>query len=888
MAFNAGAIEATLDLDRSPFRSGLAEARKEAQAFEKRGIKVKLNIDKSAIDRIDKAVASVSGTRRGIRVPVEIDNEDIDSIRKEIERIGDNTEASARRSGSRLARVLLNPLVMQLGLIPSVAGAAAAAGAVALGVLPLAMAGVGIAALKSNEQIKSSYAELWGDIKSEAEEIAEPLIDTFLGVSDQIFGSWRRMRPELAAMFADSAPLIESFVGGVLGAAEEAIPRFRRSLQVSGPAMRGFESMLISVGAGVGEMTEEVSKGSSDVGRSADLFGQVLRRLLMGVGELVAGFSGFWADVGPQWVRVFDKLMDSVVGFTSGGLSGLSTGLSVTLGILEAMLNVLGPFADVFGQVGGLALSAVATWKLLAGSLGLVAKAWSLIRPAEMAGRLAGLTGALTNAANASGGWVSKMTGSEKAGERFTSVATKMGNAVVKTAGALPILGTAFAVGKSVIDHYWPAADTLADKIQRGGAEAEEAKGQMYDLAMGYNRGSMMAQTFAATGDEVRAAIAKQREGMTELERAQQDASKAQRDYDYAVDKFGKNSSQAIQAQKSLAYATDEVAFQQEKAADATQTHTDKIIEQTNLMLGAIGARLNYQAGLLQLERSQRALTEAVTEHGKGSLEARDADIAYQQNLLQVVQAIGQRVTAENAALGETRAGELATAAMRMEIARLAVEAGSTLPPALAEMAAGLTDAELKAMGVTREVDNTGTAIYRLPPGKTLNFPNNAPGARVEVERLTTAVYNLPTGDRWLNYYLNYVVLGKPASVDPDMRNIPGLIGQRAKGGPVRANSAYWVGEEGIPELFFPNVDGFVLSGRDSRELMNRMSKDPGSVSIPMAAQGGDGVSQPDFGGTVEAIEMAFQRVLSAVRLEIDGDQWARVVNQANLQNGAR
>lgn len=887
MAFNAGDIETRLTIDRSPFRQGLAEATREAREFEKRGIKVKLDLDKDAIEKLDKAVAQANRNSRGVKVPIDYDRKDLDNIRGLLNQIGSNTETTARRSGSRLARALLNPLVMQLGLIPGIAMVAAAGGAAALGVLPAAFAAVGFAALKNNENIKSAYAGMWNDIKSEAEEIAGPLEQTFIDISHRVFGAWRQMRPELAAIFRDAGPQVEVFAEGILGAATEAVPRFRVAIQNSGPAVRGLADLVRSLGIGVGDMAVEMSKSSDDIGASARLTGQMIEDLLRTVGRLVGTFAGFHANIGPQFNALFEQFLDVVVRFTEGGLRGMDDGLSVTFALFQALLNIVGPFADVFGQVLGYVVSARASWILLAGAIGLVGKAWGLLRPSEWISRLSGVSNALNTAATSTGGFITRVTGSEKAGERFSTVMGKVSNAVVRTAGALPILGTAFAVGKSIMDHYWPSAETLADKIQQGGAAAEEARGQIYDVSMSYNTGSMAAQAFAATGEEVREALEKQRAGMSDLERAQSDLAREQRDYDYAVKQFGPNSERASQAQRNLAEAADRVAEAQEAAAKATQDHTDEIIEQTNLMLGAVGARLNYQNSLLTLEESHRNLTEAIKSSGKGSLEARQANIQYQQNLLDVVNSLGQRVAAENKALGETKANELATAAMRFEIARLAVAAGTDLPPALAEMAAGLTTSELKAMGVTRSVDKAGNAIYSLPPGKTLSFPNNADQARRKVESLTTAVYRLPTGDKWLNYYVNYVVRGNPSGASPNA--VPGMLGSatggRAKGGPVKANTAYWVGEEGIPELFFPNVDGFVLSGRDSRELLNRMTDVP-RTEIP--ASGGDGAMA--FSGEMLAamVAQAVSSALVGARWEIEGDQWVRLVNTANHRNGAR
>jgi hypothetical protein len=454
-------------------------------------------------------------------------------------------------------------------------------------------------------------------------------------------------------------------------------------------------------------------------------------------------------------------------------------------------------------------------------------------------------------------------------------------------------LGTVVIGVQAAIDHFWPSADTLADKLLQGGQAAEEARGQMFDLEMGYNRGNFAAAAFAESFDDVKAAMDKQLEGMTELERAQTLAAKAQNDYDYAVDKFGANSPQAVRAQKNLAEATDNVEEAQHDAAVATQDHTDKIIEQTNIMLGAIGARLNYQSSLLQLEESQRALTDAVKEHGVGSLEARQADIAYQQNLLQTVNAIGARVRAEQASQGEAEATRLATIAMHQEIARLAVAAGTDLPPALAEMASMLSDTELAQMGVTKSIDDTGQAIYTLPPGKTLSFPNDAPVAKDQVNQLAQAVYDLPT-QKWFNYYINYVTTGNPPPNTSGPAGSGGLLGPaaggRAEGGPVQAGKPYWVGEKGLPELFFPKVDGFVLNGRDSARYRHGQTDiDTGSPAYPV--QGGDGSAQGwgmSADEMVSAFATALATVLDGVKLEVGGDGLAKIVNRTNKRNAGR
>jgi hypothetical protein len=894
VAFDAGTIETKLDIDRAPFKEGLIAARREADEFEKRKIKVRLELDKSAIGQLEREIGrATGGTRKGVRVPVEVDQRDVDEVKKKLDDIGDNTELTAKRSGSKFGRALLNPLVVQLGLLPGIALAASAAGALALGALPLAIGAVGIAALKSNEQIKLSYAQMWGDIKQEATAIAQPLVQVFDDTAHQIFGTWRQLRPELKQMFADSAPLISDFVDGVLGAAEEAVPHFQRALQVSGPAMRGFASLIKDVGGGLGEMAEEASKSSVAIGTSTRITGQILRTLLRDVGTLVGQFAGFWADIGPRFEQTFNKLMDAVLRFTDGGLRGMGNTINITLTLLNALLSAVGPVADIFGQIGGTVLGLIGSWKLFAGVIGLVGKAWGLLKPSEWLGKLSGVSTAITNMGNTMGGWVTKVSGSEEAGKRFSGTMTKIGDVTTKAASALPLIGAAIIGVQAAVDHFWPSADDLASKIMEGGAAAEEARGKMIDYGNSVNTNSLWATAFAASSDEVNAAIKKQREGMTELERAQQDASRAQRDYNYAVDKYGENSSQAIQAQENLSNATDDVEEAQHKAALATQDHTDKIIAQTNIMLGAVGARLNYQSSLLSLEEAQRSLTTAVKEHGVGSLEARQADIAYQQGLLQVINGLGARVKAENASKSETEQNTLATAAMHQEIARLAVAAGTDLPPALAEMASVLSDTELKQLGVTREIDNTGQAIYRLPPGKNLAFPNDAPIATSQVNNLATAIYNLPT-QKWFHYYIDYITTGKPPPNTSGPAGSGGLLGPasggRAKGGPVKAGRAYWTGEEGIPELFFPDVDGFVLNGRDSARIADAVRRG-GTPATPANFTGDDGSAQ-DGGMSadwlVSSMVEALRRMFDGARMEVDGSGLAKLVNRTNTGNRAR
>lgn len=889
MSFNAGDIESSLTLDRSPFHRGLSQARAEAERFERNPVTLRVDLDRSELDKLGGALGSArQSTRSGIKVPVSADPESIRRIQGDVEEIARNTETTARRSGNRLARLLLNPLVVQLGLLPGIAMASTAAAGLALGALPLAFGAIAVAAVKNNEELRSSWSSMWQDMKAEAEAISGPLLDVFNDLSNDIFGTWRQLRPELAQIFRDSVPLIESFTDGVLGMAEEAVPRFGTAIQQSGPAMRGFEQLLISIGVGLGDMSINMAQNSQATGQSLALLGGFIQNLLADVGSLINLFTTWWSEVGPNFNRVFDQATDVLLAFTEGGLRGAGDGMTILLGVVEGLLDVFGPFADIFGQIGGTALALIGTWKLLAGSMGLVGKAWALISPVGMMGRLDGVTGAIGRMATAGGNLTTKLTGNAMAGAQFTNVTNKVGTAVTRAASALPLIGAAIIGVQAVMDHFFPSADDLATKLAQGGSAAEEARSKMYGLEGGYSRTNLAAAMFAERQEDVAAALEKHYAGMTEVERAQSRLTQAENDYQYALDKFGPSSEQAADAQDRLAMATDEVTSAQEDAADATKTHTDRMIEQTNLMLGAIGARLNYSSALLQLEEQEKAVTQAIKDHGAGSIEARQADVSYQQTLLSVINSLGERVKAENIARGETQATELASAAMRREIARLAVEAGTNLPPALAEMASKLTDAELKALGVTRQVDKTGTAIYRLPPGKNLKFPTNAPIAKRDVDALAVSVNNVNKGPHWVQYYLNAAKTGDwDTGTKSNLGDILGVPG-RAEGGPVNMNQPYWVGEKGLPELFFPNVDGFILNGADSAKVFDQAGNRNTSNSKVQFSSSGQDDSTPGIETLAAALVEAIEAVFRNAKLRFEKGDLVSIVSEQTARNDRR
>lgn len=844
MAFDAGTIEATLDVKRNPFNEGLKKAQQDGRNFERQKFQATLSVDadtKAARTKLDAERRREDG--KTISWNVDIDGR---RLNRQLDNIVENTEKTAARSGNAIGRALLNPMVLQFGLLPGIAAASATASALALTAVPAAFALIAVAANKDSHKLKDNWLNAWSQIKDETQTITAPLVPYLSGIATNVVRSFKNMEPELAAVFKTAGPLVDSLADGVLGLAEHAMPGLTVATLNSGKAIEGVDRLLVHLGDGITGFFTEISTGSADAGRGADLLGQILEKLLTSLGTLVNQFSGAWATIGPQFVSTFDTLMNVVTQFTGGGLSGFNTTLQVTLTVLNAVLHVIEPFAGALGTMGGSLLGVIAGWKLLTGGISLAAKAFDLIRPATIAARLAPLTAGLNNMGVGLGVVTGKIGANADAADKWTNKVQKFSGVVTKAASALPILGAAIIGIVEASNYFFPNADELSTKIMQGGQAAADARKKISDYADKTTLAGGAVDFFGTSLDEVNAKIKDTRANMTPLERAQTDATAAQNNLTYAIKTYGEYSPQAKGAQVLLGNATDEVARAQKRQADATKSATDRLVEQTNLMLGAVGASLNYQQAISQLADAQKAVADATKQHGASSKEAKDADLAYQQQLLAVVQAVGQKTKAEADAKGATDSEAQATKAMSDKIIEMTIAAGQAAPPALRSMINGLSDSQLAAMGVTREVDNAGNAVYRLPGGKTLTFPNDAPQARNQVNDLSAAIKAVPESHytRFYQEVFRTVTVTDPGGILP-----LGDTGQRASGG--------WITGPGGPTednlLYLLSNGEFVVNAKDAgifAKVLEYINSGQARKSLPGRADGGwAGAAQSAWGG---------------------------------------
>jgi murein DD-endopeptidase MepM/ murein hydrolase activator NlpD len=147
--FNAGSIEATLDVDRSPFIRGLEEARAQGRRFAQERWQARLDVDTGRVTAqlatLEAQLAAVDGRRVQPRIDVDVARQlaELEALRAELDRIdgrrvspdmgGGTSEMTAFASASASAGSGLSSLIgigVALGpaLIPGIAGATAAVG----------------------------------------------------------------------------------------------------------------------------------------------------------------------------------------------------------------------------------------------------------------------------------------------------------------------------------------------------------------------------------------------------------------------------------------------------------------------------------------------------------------------------------------------------------------------------------------------------------------------------------------------------------------------------------------------------------------------------------------------------------------------------------------
>lgn len=237
--------------------------------------------------------------------------------------------AGIRRAGSTGASVL-GGLGKSLGVVS--VGAIGAAGALAA--VPLAIAGLGIAAAAQTKSVQDAFSGLKDHVMSTMQDLAQPLVGPLTDAAGQLRGIFDEIAPMLGDMFKAAAPMIEPLVGGLGDLVKGLLSGFVPVMENAQGLVEGLAGGLGSLGDGLGGFFSGLSGGLDEAGGVFESLFGTIGSLLPTLGELM----GLFLEIGGP---ILSKLLD--------GLQPLIDNLGPMLTpVIEALGPVLDQLVDAF------------------------------------------------------------------------------------------------------------------------------------------------------------------------------------------------------------------------------------------------------------------------------------------------------------------------------------------------------------------------------------------------------------------------------------------------------------------------------------------------------------------------------------------------------------
>lgn len=278
---------------------------------------------------------------------------------------------------------------------------------------------------------------------------------------------------------------------------------------------------------------------------------------------------------GPLVVHTFGDFFDALahVGQALGPLGHIT--LEVVDGFLKLINSIPTPELTILTTALVLGYNAWTAWKIVQ----------------TVTGWVNDYRDAIFKAGASTFDWTKNATSSAEAGEKAASAVRGIG-------AALPFLGAAFIAADAAQAAFGVDQDKVVQGLIKGGQAA-------IDAGNAYNQQSLFAKilTGSIVGiggnlDTATKAMKDQLAAMDPLTRAQTLATQAQNDYLYAVNQWGAQSPQAVDAQRRYASATADTAKQQQILKDGLDKTTNSLKAQQQQLLDASDAEIRWRDAL--------------------------------------------------------------------------------------------------------------------------------------------------------------------------------------------------------------------------------------------------------------------------------------------------
>lgn len=339
-----------------------------------------------------------------------------------------------------------------------------------------------------------------------------------------------------------------------------------------------------------------------------------------------------------------------------------------------------------------------------------------------------------TAAGAMAGGFTRNATGSAAAAERVDRAVGGAGRVLSGLGASLPLIG-AVILGLSAA---WDAQNTSVDEAMqawsKGGLAAEQAAQKVKQQTDEFNQQEAGMPDWAraadewinknilgkATTEDFNKSNDERRAKMTTLQRAQEDLTRAQGDYELALSRNPPQSDAVVSAHDRLIAANQRVDQEQDNARRATMSATDALRDQQDTILAGINSRLQHEAAVRSTARAQQEYDRVLRETPNDTLAVQDALGNLEQ--AQTRQAEAARKAAQDLAKGKPGMDAAAEGnrAYAQSIGDMVAKTQGQLSPALADMVQSLDAGQLAAAGARVEIDKAGNAVAVFPNGKTV------------------------------------------------------------------------------------------------------------------------------------------------------------------------
>lgn len=459
--------------------------------------------------------------------------------------------------------------------------------------------------------------------------------------------------------------------------------------------------------------------------------------------------------------QVIDAISPGIKALLGGMADGIVAVRPAVDGIGEALSSIATKAAPTFKMLGEVAVTIItplaAAIKFVADTVGgaiplVITLAVAFKAFSAFGAVFATLGTKITGMSTAVGIASIRMGASGVAAQGAADATSKLGNAFTRIGNSLPLIGVAIVALGIAWDQLKSKTVENTQAILNGASTVSQAidkeVGNFSALSAGLagvnvfaSDGEVKQQEYAIATNRVNAELQKQLSVLNPLQYAQANVTIAEGNYNDALQKFGENSPQAIAALATLKSNKESLTAATLREAQATQTSTEKLIENSNAVMAAGNADAGLDQANLSLERQIATTNATLKTHTASSIEGRQATLDLRQAYLSAAEAAGRKAEADATARGEADAAAQGAKAYQLALINLAGQSSGPTRQALLGLIANFDgtrdhsyDAALKAAGLTAE-------IHKIPPtAQTVISTPGMPQAMSAIDQLKQSI----------------------------------------------------------------------------------------------------------------------------------------------------